>query len=231
MGSLLSLAASQSPDRNGNSITSFDSEAGASAIPNAATYYFQSGAESSDSLALSNTGIRGTIGVVGTNVTGCVSYWVAEEMASNNVWGQVGYFLCDTNGITPTAFYQIWNSGGVAAGGSTSVTTGLHQFSMYLSSGTTWAYAVDGTVFGTVVMNSTTSSSIYPIEALSEENYVSSPYSLPKVTFSAIQVLESGNWYSPVSGFEPNGCGSTGMSCWGVAGNIQNSTIPVDSLV
>lgn len=179
---------------------------------------------------MSNTGIRGTIQVIGANVTGCLSFWVAEQMASNNVWGQVGYFLCDTNGVTPTAFYQVWNSGGVAAGGSTSVSTGPHVFSMYVQSGTTWAYAVDGSVFGTVIMNSTASSSSLPIEALSEEGYVSGPYNPPEVETSAIQVLKSGNWHSPVNGYEPYGCGTT-ASCWGVAGNLQNSTIPADAIV
>src|SRR5712692_10393753 len=103
------------------------------------------GAQASDSAALPNTGIQTTIQVVSQQVVGCLSYWVSEE-ASSTVWGQVGYYIC--NGSTPVAFYQIWKSGFVLVTGTTSVPTGSHEFSMYVQSGNTWAYALDGSVFG-----------------------------------------------------------------------------------
>src|SRR5438132_4165375 len=64
------------------------------------------GASSSDSSALPNSGVRGTFTVLSVPITGCLSFWVSDDL-SNNVWGQVGYYICDST--TPTAFYQIWN--------------------------------------------------------------------------------------------------------------------------
>src|SRR5689334_7312120 len=60
----------------------------------------------SDPSAVPNSGVQATIQVVSQKATGCLSFWVDDDAASN-IWGQVGYYIC--NGSTPVAFYQIWN--------------------------------------------------------------------------------------------------------------------------
>src|SRR5215467_11993025 len=86
-----------------------------------------------EQVAIQNTGVQATIQVVSEQVTGCLSYWIGDDSAAN-IWGQVGYYLCDSS--TPIAFYQIWNLNtySVLVTGTTSVSTGNHQFSMYLQS-------------------------------------------------------------------------------------------------
>jgi hypothetical protein len=108
------------------------------------------------------------IQVINFATTGCLAFWIADGLP-NNEWGQIGYYLC--SGDAPVSFYQVWNLGSqtILAGGTGSITTGTHAFSMYLQGGTTWAYAVDGTVLGTFDMGAGTSSSSYPVEAFSEE--------------------------------------------------------------
>jgi len=181
------------------------------------------GAESTDSSALPNTGVRGTIQVVSLSVTGCLAFWVADDL-SNDVWGQVGYFIC--SGSTPTAFYQIWGLGNntVLSGGSENVGTGSHVFSMSLQSGTTWVYSLDGTSMGTYNMGASSSSSSYPVEAMSEEQG-SSVFSIPEVTFSpALQVLQSGVWSSVSTAT------SYGTS-WGIEGNAQDAGLGADEII
>ncbi len=194
--------------------------------------YYYVGADSQVSSALSNSGIGAKIQVVSAQATGCLSFWVADD-SSANIWGQVGYYLC--NGSVPVAFYQIWNLNTytVLVTGTASVSTGSHQFSMYSQSGSsTWAFALDGSIFGTYNMGSSTSSSTYPIEALSEEGSVSTPWNPPQVQFTQIQVMgAAGTWSSVATGFVPYGCGSTSYSCWGAAGNMQNPSVPTDAVV
>jgi hypothetical protein len=196
--------------------------------PSSGSNYYFVGAESFAASALSNLGIQGTIEVVTTQVTGCLSFWVADEMSSNTIWGQVGYYIC--NGATPVAFYQIWKSGSVSVTGTTSVSTGSHQFSMFLQSGTTWAYALDGATFGTYNMGSSISSATQAVEALSEESYVSGPWNPPQVQFTQIQVLKAGVWSSVATGFEPYACTNSSYSCWGAQGNLQSSAVPPNGL-
>src|SRR5256885_11372274 len=72
------------------------------------------------------------------------------------------------------------------------------------------------------------SSSTNGISAAVEEGYVSSPYQpTQQVEFSpALQVMQSGIWYTVHLAYEPWGCGSNGMSCWGIEGNLQNPALP-----
>ncbi len=180
------------------------------------------GASSTDSSALPNTGVQGKIQVISTSVVGCLAFWVSDDLL-NNVWGQVGYYICDTS--TPLAFYQIWNldTNAVLTSGSKSVSTGSHTFSMYLQSGTTWAYSLDGTVFGTYDMGASTSSSSYPVYALSEEE-ANSTFAFPTVGFStALQVMESGSW-NPVQTAESYGTG------WGLAGAAQGTGLQANQI-
>src|SRR5271170_430012 len=155
------------------------------------------GAQASDSSALPNTGVQTSIQVMTDSslaANDCLSFWIADAL-TNNYWGQVGYYLCD--GDLPVAFYQVWNlnTNTILVGGTQSVSAGVHTFSMYLQSGTTWAYALDGTVFGTYDMSASVSSSSYPVDAFSEEQAVS-VFSFPTVTLSSIQVMNSGVWVS-----------------------------------
>lgn len=191
---------------------------------------------------LTNSGARTTIQVVSQEVNGCLSYWIGDDSGAN-IWGQVGYYICD--GSTPVAFYQIWNldTYSILTTGVSAISPGYHQFSMYVDSGTTWAYAVDGNVTGTYDMGANSSMPTYPVQALSEEGYVSAPWVPAPVTFSsAIQTFNSGVWTpaeaSTSYGGDCNSDGSPGKtgyyapySCWGAQGNLQNSTIPTDAFV
>jgi len=186
--------------------------------------YWWVGASSTDPSALPNRGVRGTIQVVSQQVSGLLSFWVSDAL-SNNLWGQVGYYFHMSS--TPVAFYQIWNltSYTTLKSGTTSVSVGSHQFAMYLQSGTTWAFALDGKVFGTYDMQANVSSSSYPVYASSEEGYTSSPFPFSSVTFStAMEVLNSATWSSVQMG---NSFGNA----WGVQGAVQNGNLPNDQIV
>jgi MG2 domain len=194
--------------------------------------YYYVGADSQPSSALSNSGVGATIQVVSVPTTsGCLSFWVADD-SSANIWGQVGYYLC--SGSVPLAFYQVWNLNTytVLVTATTPVTTGAHRFSMYWQSGSVWAFALDGSTFGTQNLGSSAASSTYPVEALSEEGPVSTTWNPPQVQFEDIQVMSAAGEWAPVStGFAPYGCGTTGYTCWGAAGYIQNPSIPSDAVV
>jgi hypothetical protein len=180
------------------------------------------GASSTDASALPNTGVKGVIQVISTQVTGCLSFWVSDDLSNDN-WGQVGYFIC--NGSAPVAFYQVWdlNNSTIIAGGSASVSTGTHSFAMYVQSGTTWAYALDGSVMGTFDMGASTSSSSYPVYALSEED-ASNVFAFPSVTFTtAMQVLQSGTWNS-VQTAQSYG------TAWGTSGQAQGGGLQNDQI-
>src|SRR2546427_1836734 len=185
--------------------------------------FYYVGAEASGSDALPNSGVQATIQVVSQPVSDCLSYWVSDDL-SNNMWGQVGYSIC--GGSTPWAFWEVWNLNTTSFVNQSfaPVTTGYHKFSMYLQSGTIWAYALDGQVFGTYDMGARVSSSSYPVYALSEEGYVSAPWNPVQVTFSvAIQVMQSGTWQYVQT------ASSFGNS-WGLQGNLQDSSLADDEM-
>ena len=189
-----------------------------------------------------NSGAQATIQVVNQQVTGCLSYWIGDD-SSADIWGQVGYYIC--NGSTPLAFYQIWDlvTYSILTTGESEISPGYHKFSMYVDSGTSWIFAVDGNVIGTYDMGANSSMPGYPVQALSEEGYVSRPWNPEQVTFSsAIQTYNLGTWSPSLASAEYfDGCDSDGhvggagyygpYSCWGVQGNLQNSTIPSDSIL
>ncbi|HXW37491.1 MAG TPA: hypothetical protein VEJ36_06295 [Nitrososphaerales archaeon] len=181
------------------------------------------GADSTAPSALPNTGAKGTMTVISTSITGCLAFWVADDL-SDNMWGQVGYYIC--NSSTPTAFYQIWNltSDTEITTGTTSVATGTHTFSMYSDSGDTWAYALDGTIFGTYDMGASSSSTTYPVYSLSEEE-ANSTFSFPEVTFSTAMMSEQSGSWGAVQTAVSYGTG------WGVEGNDQLAAIPVNEFI
>jgi hypothetical protein len=167
-------------------------------------------------------GVETTIQVVSQYFSGCLSFWIGESKLSNGNWAQIGYYLCGSS--TPIAFYQIWNipQNSVLTTGTTSVTTGNHVFSMYVTSGTTWAFALDGVVFGTYDMGSVQTTSTYPVQAFSEEGSVTSPQPFSQVEFATtMNVLRSGSW-QPVSKAASYG------TAWGVEGDSQDSLLHPD---
>lgn len=183
------------------------------------------GAQSKDTSALPNTGVEGKIQVLSQYFSGCLSFWVSEAELSNGDWAQVGYYICGSS--TPMAFYQIWNlpQNTIVGAGTASVSTGAHTFSMYATSGTTWAFALDGTVFGTFNMGSATFVPEYPVYALSEQSSVSSPQTISQVEFyTALSVLRSGTW-QPVTSATSYG------SSWGMSGLVQDILLPNDALL
>lgn len=188
--------------------------------------YWWVGASSTDSSALPNTGVRANIDVTSQSVPGTLSFWISNDL-SNNMWGQVGYYLSSSSS-TPRAFYQIWNlnTNTIVTTGGAAVTTGSHTFSMYLQSGTVWAFAIDGNVIGSYDMGSNISSSTYPVYALSEESYTNiTPFTFSDVKFSsAMQVQKSGVWQGVLTG-QAYGTG------WGTQGNIQNNNLAVNQIV
>ena len=181
------------------------------------------GALSSDSSALPNTGVRSTIQVIDVQTTGSLAFWVSDGLP-NQEWGQIGYFL--SGGGPPIGFYQVWNlsSDTLITSGTTSVDTGNHTFSMYLQNGTTWAYAIDGNIFGTYDMGASSSSTTFPVYALSEEQ-ANAIFSFPEVNFgAALEVLRSGSW-SPVQSASVYG------TSWGVEGNLQNNDLGSNQMI
>jgi len=223
----------------------FDDNSNTSTVQQSRRYEFASASSSSffyvgafinansDPSSVPNSGVQATIEVVSQQAIGCLSFWV-DDAAVSNIWGQVGYYIC--NASAPVAFYQVWNltTNQVLTTGTTSVTNGYHQFSMHSqNAGNTWAYALDGNAFGTYNMGAGISSSTNGISAAVEEGYVSSPYQpTQQVEFSpALQVMQSGIWYTVHLAYEPWGCGSNGMSCWGIEGNLQNPALPSDTIV
>jgi len=199
--------------------------------------YYYVGAEAATSacsptcVPITNTGAETQVQVVSQQVTGCLSYWISDDSKAN-IWGQVGYYIC--NGSTPVAFYQVWNlnTSSVLATGTTSVSAGSHFFSMYAQSGTVWAYALDGSVFGTHDMQSSVSSSTHPVQAVNEEGGVSAPWNPARVQFGTTILIErSGVWTPVTSASEAWGCGTSQQSCWGVQGGSQNSALTADEVL
>lgn len=186
--------------------------------------YAYVGASTRDSSALPNTGVRTTIQVISEPISQLLSFWASDTL-SNNLWAQVGYYLYQSS--TPVAVYEIWDltTNTRLATGTASVSVGTHQFSLWLQSGTIWAFALDGHVFGTYNMGTSVSSSTAPVRALSEEGYTTSPFPFSDVAFtSAIEVLNSGTWHQVQTG-------TSWGTAWGVYGNLQNTDLANDQIV
>jgi hypothetical protein len=152
-----------------------------------------------------------------------LAFWVGDGF-SNNLWGQVGYFI--SGGGSPVGFWQVWNltSNVLVASGTTSVNTGNRTFSMYLQSGTTWVFAIDGNVFASYDMGASTSSTTFPVYALSEEQ-ANSTFPFQAISFApAMEVLRSGSW-SPVNSASAYG------TAWGVEGSLQNGRLGMNQVV
>jgi hypothetical protein len=181
------------------------------------------GVQSTDRSALPNTGVRSVMQVITTQSSGSLAFWVSDDL-SNNYWGQVGYFV--SRGGVPVSFYQVWNlnSSSVVFEGSALTSAGFHTFSLYLKTGNTWDFAVDSLVIGSYDMRAGSSSTSYPVYAVSEEQS-NVTFAFPSVAFApALQVLRNGTWGTVLS------AASYG-SVWGIQGTLQNSSLRAGDVV
>jgi len=142
---------------------------------------------------------------------------------------QVGYYIC--SGSTPVVFTQVWNlnTNALVYGNTfgTTPTTGTHQFAIQVQSGTTWVATFDGQTVGTCNLGSSTSSSTYPVYAMSEENSLAAAIAIPTTAFPvALQVLRSGAWLNPSTVTVYNFGGT-----WGIEGPVQDASLAPDSFV
>lgn len=197
---------------------SISSSTPSSEAPNASEFFYVGASTNVPSIE-QNTGVRSLIQVKSQDVRGVLSFWISEATA-NNMWAQAGYYI--DNGSKPTAFYQIWNltDRTEVTTGTESVSSGIHLFSIASVLGTdSWNFTLDGRSFGTYDMGSNLSSATYPIYALSEEGYISAPFTFEPVLFqSAIQVLKQGSWSNASSA-------SSYGSDWGLEGHAQDSML------
>jgi len=179
--------------------------------------------------ALPNTGARSSIQVQSFQVpVGCVAFWVSDDSASN-LWMQAGYFICD--GSVPVVFTEVWNLNSYtevySSLLSSTPTPGIHQFAVYLQSGTTWVATYDGAVVGSYNLGASVSSSSYPIYAMSEENGLAAGISIPATSFPVgIQALVNGVWVNPASVSVYNYGGN-----WGLQGPSENPLMAADSFI
>jgi hypothetical protein len=155
-----------------------------------------------------------------------VAFWVSDDSAAN-LWMQVGYYICD--GSTPVVFTEVWSLTSYTEVYSnilgTTPASGVQQFAIYLESGTTWVATYDGTVVGSYNLGASVSSSTYPVYAMSEENGLVAPITLPATSFPvAIQALVNGVWVDPPTVSVYNYGGS-----WGLQGPAQNPLMAADS--
>jgi hypothetical protein len=200
---------------------------GSTNITTAENGVFYLGAEAAGTSNPANTGVHAYIDVQPFSVTvGCVAFWVSDDSAAD-IWMQAGYYICD--GSSPVVFMQVWNLDSYTVLYTDSLnaapTTGTHQFSVYLQSGTTWVAAYDGRTIGSYDMQASTSSASYPIFSTSEENGIAAPVPIPTIGFPvAIQALIYGVWTTPAA-IQAYNSGAD----WGLQGPAQNSTLPSNS--
>jgi len=201
----------------------------ATQVAEAATgYYWWVGAKSNDSSALPNVGVRAIIDVVEQpGIPGYIIPWVSNNL-SNNIWIQVGY-ICN-QGAAPYAFYQIWdlNTNTVLKQGYPSITTGLHTFSVYLKTGTTWAVSIDDREITTYDAGTAVSSSTYPVYSVVEMyNTVQSTFAFKQVSFpTAMEVLKTSDQaWTRVQTAKSYG------NAWGVKGALQDETLNNNQIV
>lgn len=181
-----------------------------------------------------NQGIKTTVNVINlapyTVNLNQISVWASEEMSSHDLWGQIGYI--SFNGGQVLGFVSIWNNtSGQMLGDwrNWAVSLGKHTFSMYLKSGTTWAFAMDGHVWMTYNMMSKTGGLL--IATLVEE-YCSNGYSyqFPNIEFyNAISLLQSGAWHATSYGFSDS-LGSI-TPAYGAVGHLQDSVLKADQVI
>jgi MYXO-CTERM domain-containing protein len=197
------------------------------------------GASSTSTSAIPNSGVRMEADVITTPAAaagGCFSVWTSDTLA-NQMWGQIGYSACNLPGepfYDLTSFFQVWDLS-IGPDGqlvvdqeSSDITPGLHAFAMYVESGTTWVFAVDGNVMGAVDMGSTTADTPGGVSLLSEEgDGVAAPFAPPAVAVPvAMEVYTGGTWGPATTAVVVN----TALLS-GVAGHLQDPALADDQLV
>jgi Bacterial Ig domain len=196
------------------------------------------GASSTETSAVPNNGVRMEATVVerpAGAAGGCFSVWTSDIL-DNQMWGQIGYSGCDVGDAfyNFTSFFQVWNLAAGADGTllvdqeSDDITVGLHTFAMYVQSGTTWAYAVDGNVMGACDMGSATGNAPYGVATLIEEgDGVVSAFTPPSIAFPAAMEVMSGTTWGPATTAEVYN--SAGLS--GVVGHLQDTALADDQMI
>jgi MYXO-CTERM domain-containing protein len=198
------------------------------------------GASSSDTSAIPNSGVQMEANVIAKTppeaANGCVSVWTSDIL-SNDMWGQIGYSVCDIPGDTTvnfTSFFQVWDLS-VGPDGtllvdqeSSDITPGLHSFAMYVQSGTTWAYAVDGNVMGVCDMGSATGNAPYGVTTLLEEgDGVATAFTPPGIALPiAMEVLNAGKWGPAATALAVDTADIAG-----VAGQLQDPQLADDQMI
>jgi hypothetical protein len=197
------------------------------------------GASSTQTSAIPNSGVQMEATVVTTPAGaagGCFSVWTSDVLA-NDMWGQIGFSACDDPGepfYDLTSFFQVWNLA-VGSDGellvdqeSDDITPGLHTFSMYVQSGTIWAYAVDGNVMGTSDMGSATGNAPYGVQTLSEEgDGVAAAFVPPSVPLPVAMEVRTGSTWGPATTALVVNTAGLG----GVVGSLQDSTLADDQII
>jgi hypothetical protein len=197
------------------------------------------GASSTTTSAIPNSGVRMEADVITAPAEaagGCFSVWTSDTL-SNGMWGQIGYSACALPGnpfYDLTAFFQVWDLSVPPDGQllvdqeSDDIAPGLHSFAMYVQSGTTWVFAVDGNPMGACDMGSATANAPGGVMTLSEEgNGVAGPFTPPAVAIPVtMEVLTGTAWGSATTATVVN---TAGLS--GVVGNVQDPTLADDQIV
>jgi hypothetical protein len=189
------------------------------------------GATSTAPEALQNIGVRTTVDAFQAPPDGgCLSYFTSETL-NNGIWHQAGYKSCILRG-TPMfySFYQVWRGGTeLATGALPALTAGPHTFSIYRWYGTTWAYAIDGLIFGAYDTGALTSDAVSQVVSCYEESDgVLAQFTPPATSVTeAISVLPpDGGWIQAGHGqvYNPEG----GL---GVIGSAQDSSLLANQMV
>jgi hypothetical protein len=158
---------------------------------------------------------------------GCFNVWTSETLTGGPpLWGQVGFDSCNDSSVN--AFIEVWGpTGGYLIDVETVVSLGLHQFSMYWVSGTTWAFAVDGNPFTTYDMQSTFSNDPQGMATQVEQCQSAAPYVPPAVEIPVALEVMSGSTWGPASAAEIYD--TTGIV--GVIGNLQDGTLADNQVI
>ncbi len=191
----------------------------------------------SPNISLPNTGVQAVMQEVDTlppKGFGCFDCWTSETL-DNGYWGQVGFAACNLagSGSFVSTFYQVWDTGGsveqeLVDGRSIQSSPGIHTYAMSLQSGTTWAYSVDGTVFGAFDMGSARSSNPGAIATLCEEgDGVPEPFVPPAVSIPIAMSLlgDGGAWAGAPAAVVYNTADLSGAN-----GNLQDASLLDDAI-
>ena len=169
------------------------------------------------------------------------SFWMSQRL-SNLMWAQLGMTQhkdLSLNGDgKPHVFLMIF--AGMQSVWSTGddlvpLAPGMHKFEIYLATGTTWAFAVDGILRWTYDMKSDTVNAAYPLEAVMELPFLSGTASsvyFPTRKFANFSELINGQWLLvPIANGYDTSYGSFELLPMKVKGNLQDASLPQGTFV